>query len=323
MFPRPNADSEKRAAQRRADALGLLAEQALAAGFENGPVSGSRATRYQVVLHVEPDALRDPDEPGIAESAPGPSELEDGTHVSAETSRRIACDAGLVRVTHAPGAIDPAQSGIGPISEGTVLDVGRKTRTIPPAIRRALEVRDRGCRFPGCGSRFTDAHHVKHWADGGETSLDNCLLLCRHHHRLVHEGGWRVDWWGRGRPVFFDPRGGTHFEGRWRRGWEGVAQPEGGGPMWLTTRPSVEEGRKGGTRPTQGAEGKVATLLENNRGRGVTPDGGDGVETFVRENLLRDVKPDPWTASARWRREADIPDDIYFRGLEAIQDPVP
>lgn len=93
--------------------------------------------------------------------------------------------------------------------------------------------------------------------------------------------------------------------------------------MWLMTRPSVEEGRKGGTRPTQGAEGKVAPLMENNRRRGVTPDGGDGVETFVRENLLRDVKPDPWTASARWRREADIPDEIYFRGLEAIQEAVP
>jgi hypothetical protein len=57
---------------------------------------------------------------------------------------------------------------------------------------------------------------VKHWADGGETSLENCLLLCRHHHRLIHEGGWTVGWWGAGRPVFYDPRGGTHFEGRER-----------------------------------------------------------------------------------------------------------
>ena len=174
------------------------------------------------------------------EKSSGRSELEDGTRVSAETSRRISCDAGVVRVTHAPSGansrggtrdgprrcamgqpvsdrrrVRKALAGGGPATDGTILDVGRRTRTIPPAIRRALEVRDRGCRFPGCGSRFTDAHHVRHWADGGETSLDNCLLLCRHHHRLVHEGGWRVDWWGRGRPVFFDPRGGTHFEGRW------------------------------------------------------------------------------------------------------------
>jgi len=77
-------------------------------------------------------------------------------------------------------------------------------------------VRDRGCRFPGCGLRFTDAHHVEHWVDGGSTSLGNCLLLCRHHHRLVHEGGWHVQWWGEGRPAFVSPRGETTFDGRWR-----------------------------------------------------------------------------------------------------------
>ncbi len=73
------------------------------------------------------------------------------------------------------------------------LSVGRKTRTIPSAIRRALKRRDGGCRFPGCTcTRFVDAHHIRHWADGGETSMDNLTLLCRHHHRLVHEGGFSV-----------------------------------------------------------------------------------------------------------------------------------
>jgi hypothetical protein len=70
---------------------------------------------------------------------------------------------------------------------------------------------------------------VKHWADGGETSLENCVLLCRHHHRLIHEGGWTVGWWGVGRPVFHDPRGGTHFdgrhEGRTARGTAAPSQP--------------------------------------------------------------------------------------------------
>ena len=146
-----------------------------------------------MLIHVNADTL-------TAEGEPGRGELEDGTRVSAETSRRLGCDGSLVRIAQKP--------------DGSVLDVGRKTRTIPPALRRALEVRDQGCRFPGCGSRFTDAHHVRHWADGGETSLDNCLLLCRHHHRLVHEEGWRVDWWGRGSSPFTDPRGGVHFEGR-------------------------------------------------------------------------------------------------------------
>jgi hypothetical protein len=77
--------------------------------------------------------------------------------------------------------------------DGSVLDVGRKTRTISPALRRALEVRDRGCRFPGCHLRFCDTHHVLHWADGGETSLSNCLLVCRWHHRLIHEAGGMVE----------------------------------------------------------------------------------------------------------------------------------
>ena len=82
--------------------------------------------------------------------------------------------------------------------DGSVLNVGRKTRTVPPAIRRALDHRDGGCRFPGCGLRFCDAHHITHWADGGETRLDNLVLLCRHHHRAVHEEGFRVEFVGDG-----------------------------------------------------------------------------------------------------------------------------
>lgn len=79
-------------------------------------------------------------------------------------------------------------------SAGNVLNVGRKTRTIPPAIRRALKLRDRGCRFPGCcESRFVDAHHIQHWCDGGATSLDNLLLLCRHHHRLLHQNIFSIE----------------------------------------------------------------------------------------------------------------------------------
>ena len=72
---------------------------------------------------------------------------------------------------------------------GEPLDVGRKTRAIPPALRRALASRDKGCRFPGCThTRYVDGHHVKHWADGGETRLSNLVTLCRFHHRAVHEG---------------------------------------------------------------------------------------------------------------------------------------
>ena len=127
-----------------------------------------------------------------AEGEPGRSDL-DGIRVSAETSRRMACDAAVVAMVHA--------------KDGSVLSVGRRTRTIPPHIRRALEERDRGCRFPGCGCRFTEAHHVKHWADGGETSLGNTLLLCRRHHRAVHEGRVKVSANGDGTVLFFTPKG--------------------------------------------------------------------------------------------------------------------
>jgi len=98
---------------------------------------------------------------------------------SAETSRRLACDASRVVMRH-----DQA---------GHLLEVGARTRTIPPALRRALHHRDRGCRFPGCGLPFGQGHHVRHWAQGGPTTLSNLALLCRRHHRAVHEEGYQVD----------------------------------------------------------------------------------------------------------------------------------
>ncbi len=130
---------------------------------------GRGGDRYQVVVHVDAASLRD---------AQGESELADGAPISAEAARRIACDAAIV-----------------PLLEraGRPLSVGRKTRSVPPALRRALASRDRGCRFPGCTShRTVDAHHIDHWANGGATSLDNLVQLCRHHHRLLHEGGYTV-----------------------------------------------------------------------------------------------------------------------------------
>ena len=256
--------------QRQADALGLLAESALAADLDRG----TAGDRYQVVLHVEADTLRseagarEPDvsaetppsaadgesrasaetrpggadgeprasaetPPGVAgrkshvsaetpsaeappadvtvgsdvsaetssrppgvegradasgsaaaadspPQGPGQAALEDadGLRVSTETARRMACDAAKVVMRHA--------------ADGSVLDVGRRTRTIPPALRRALQARDRQCRFPGCHARRCDVHHIESWADGGATRLDNLVLLCRRHHRAVHEEGFQV-----------------------------------------------------------------------------------------------------------------------------------
>jgi len=120
-------------------------------------------------------------------------EFEDGVHVSAETSRRLACDATRVVLRHA--------------GNGQVLDVGRRTRTIPPALRRALEARDRGCRFPGCGVRHAQGHHLHHSASGGPTRLDNPALLCRRHHLAVHEEGYGIARDADGTLRFSTPRG--------------------------------------------------------------------------------------------------------------------
>ncbi len=169
LWSESSGSAEPRAAHQasRAEALVAVAEAALAHPDRSRP----GGERYQVVVHV--------DESALSRDGEGGCELEDGSAHAPETARRLACDASLVRN-------------------------GRKTRAIPPALRRALRARDRGCRFPGCENhRFLDAHHVQHWARGGPTTLGNLVLLCRHHHRLLHEGGWRID----RRRRFYDPRG--------------------------------------------------------------------------------------------------------------------
>ena len=153
--------------QRRADAFEHIVQRFLAGG-------GSRSTTgaHEVVVHVAHDALCD-----VSESSG--AEFDNGRPVAVETARRLGCDGALVGVVEG--------------DKGEPLAVGRRTRAVPPAIRRALRVRDGGCRFPGCDrSRYVHAHHIKHWADGGETSLSNLVTLCSFHHRLVHEGGYGV-----------------------------------------------------------------------------------------------------------------------------------
>jgi hypothetical protein len=153
---------------RRADALARIAESFLAHGAEVLP-SGER---HQVVVHIDAETLR--------EGCDGRCEHEHGPSLAVETARRLGCDASVVAVVED--------------ENGEPLNAGRKTRTIPPAIRRALFARDKdGCRFPGCTNHhYVDGHHIKHWANGGETRLSNLVLLCRFHHRQVHEGGVEV-----------------------------------------------------------------------------------------------------------------------------------
>src|SRR5262249_45409029 len=125
--------------------------------------------------------------------APGQSVLENGTHVSAETSQRLACDATRVLMRHE--------------ASGQTVEVGARTRTIPPALRRALQHRDKGCRFPGCGGRSTEGHHIRHWAHGGPTTLSNLTMLCRRHHRAVHEEGYQLEREPNGELCFRRPDG--------------------------------------------------------------------------------------------------------------------
>ena len=249
------ADDEASIAQRRADALGLLAESALAGGLD----PGSTGDRFQVTVHVEADGLSchevaavprhvsaeiapgneaacapaaaSPD--GVADQVsiheathdrdravpmPGPDagqaviEQAGGIHVGKQAARRVACDAGLVELRHA--------------ADGEVLDVGRRTRTIPTALRRALQSRDRSqCQFPGCSSRHCDAHHVVHWADGGATQLSNLVSLCRFHHRAVHEEGFQVVADGDGGFQFLRPNGEPLPAVPPAPRWEGVGPP--------------------------------------------------------------------------------------------------
>jgi hypothetical protein len=176
------AEDLHRTRKRRVEALATLAESFLA----TGPRDLSGSDRQQIVVHVDAETLR--------HSHAGRCELEHGPAIAAETARRLACDCSVVRIVED--------------ATGEPLDVGRKTRTIPPGIRRALQARDKGCRFPGCTfKRYVDGHHVKHWVNGGETKLSNLVTLCRFHHRLVHEGQVEIQTLDDGAFRFLKPSG--------------------------------------------------------------------------------------------------------------------
>jgi hypothetical protein len=162
---------------RKAQALVLVAKCA----------EPEQAPPCELIVHVDADTL-------AADRVRERSELEAGATLAPETVRRLGCDAAIVTIVE---------------RDGTPLSVGRRTRAIPPALRRALRSRDHaGCRFPGCThSRFLHAHHIKHWAHGGTTELSNLIQLCSHHHRLVHEGGYGVSCDQDGRIRFTEPNG--------------------------------------------------------------------------------------------------------------------
>jgi hypothetical protein len=179
--------------QRRADALVDLASRQL----QDGTVPSVHGQRPHLTLTASIETLGGQPGADLAEvSGIGP--------VHAETARRLACDAVCTVVAVAPSAETPV-AGLPP--DLKPLSVGRATRIIPPHIRTALQLRDRGCRFPGCDRppEWTDGHHIEHWADLGETEVDNLVSLCRRHHRFVHEKGWKIHVDEQGNPVITPP----------------------------------------------------------------------------------------------------------------------
>jgi hypothetical protein len=156
--------------QRRADALVAITEHYLASDSDGsqGLSSLKVAERCQLVMHVRADSHN---------TGANNDTNRDGRWLLPNAARRLACDASLLVVQED--------------EVGNVLDIVRKTRIIPPAMARALAIRDGGCQFPGCcENRYTEGHHIKHWADGSETKLDNLVTLCRYHHRELHKGSF-------------------------------------------------------------------------------------------------------------------------------------
>ncbi|MCB9614848.1 MAG: DUF222 domain-containing protein [Sandaracinus sp.] len=224
--PSPDA-SRTRPADSRGDSRGDSRDDFRA--VKRRKVSGGDTQR--VVVQLAPHLLA----AGLV------TNLDDGTWVSAETWRRVACDCALNVVL-----TDDA---------GSPLDVGRQTRTIPPALGRALDVRDGGrCRFPGCHHRrFLDRHHIDHWANGGATKLDNLVTLCTFHHQLVHEGGWHVALEGND----------AHF-----------FRPDGTRLTWPLRSAVHFDGETTGSNALEAAQSSLAIGPETNRSRwnGKTPD---------------------------------------------------
>ncbi|MEU8008428.1 DUF222 domain-containing protein [Micromonospora parva] len=173
-------DDARRAGQRRHDALADVCRLAL----RTGELPESGGDPAQLVVTIDYD--------GLARQVGG-GNLDIGLRLAPDTVRQLACDAVIL----------PAVLG----GAGQVLDVGRQRRLVTGPLRRALVLRDGGCAFPGCDRppRWCAAHHIRHWADGGPTSLDNAVLLCGHHHRHVHRSEWTVRLGDDGHPEFVPP----------------------------------------------------------------------------------------------------------------------
>jgi hypothetical protein len=168
LATRKGPEDDRSRSQRMADAVGELALHAM----DQGTLPRRHGVRPHINLTMTLEGLKN-------ELGAPPADLELSLPISTRTAERIACDCTMSRVL---------------LAGSMVIDVGRATRTVSPPMRRALRVRDKGCRFPGCDRQvnWTNPHHIVAWSRGGPNNLPNMVLLCFFHHRLVHEGGWQV-----------------------------------------------------------------------------------------------------------------------------------
>ncbi len=231
---------------RRAAALVHVAEHYLATrGSGAGALKSSDA--WQVFVHVNANDAH----PDNRINGAHTTYMDDRRCVAPHVARQLACDASRRTVLEN--------------ERGEVLNIGRRSRIVPWRIAHALRLRDGGCRFPGCNQhRWTDAHHIRHWADGGETSLENLITLCRYHHRALHRDEFRIERDAGGEPTFVDAR---HR------------------PIPPAIHPQFAEER--------GAAGAAAA--------GATA--GDRVEQLQAEHRERGVEIDESTAVTRWAGE--------------------
>ncbi|MBT6276571.1 MAG: DUF222 domain-containing protein [Chromatiales bacterium] len=220
----------------QADAFSLIARSFVA----QGPAEHLRGEPIEAIVHIDASGLGPDPSRGCAY-------FEDGAGLSPAEARRLTCDAALVPMIETSG--------------GEPLSIGRRRRTIPVGLRRALDSRDRSCRFPGCAQhRHLHAHHIVHWADGGETALNNLVYLCSFHHRLLHDGAYRVE----------------------RETGAGLFRFVDGAGHWLSPAPDTE-------RATPDVHGQSLRDLLGRHGVTVTPNAADcgwSGERFDLDHIL-------------------------------------
>ena len=241
---------------RRAAALARIAEHYLATGGSGAtPLRSSEA--HQVFVHVNANDAH----PDNRMNGGHTTYTDDRRCIAPHVARQLACDASRRTVLEN--------------DRGEVLNIGRRSRTVPWRIAHALRLRDGGCRFPGCDRQhWTDAHHIRHWADGGETSLDNLVTLCRFHHRSLHRDEYRIE---------RDADGGLMFLDAAARSIPQAFHPQFGDE-------SGSDGSRGagdtaGTEVAPSAADRVERLQAEHRGRGVEIDESTAVTRWAGERM--------------------------------------